>query len=429
MSNTSSAVPQRFSDRGVIARGGGGAVRRAFDCETQREVAIKILDGTADAAARAHFLAEARVMARLDHPGIVALHDIGRDERGEPSYLLMKLVEGRTLEDAIASTSFGPATAHVLEPLLQALLRVCEAVSFAHGRGVIHRDLKPGNVMLGSHGQVYTMDWGMALLRDRPADAAPSTGSPPARVDMPAVPDLHDVCGTPAYMAPEQARGAVAEIDERSDVFGLGAILYEILTLQPPHRGRDLATTLEAARRCRIAPADLAAPPGRNVPARLAAICSTALSPEPDARHRSVDAFAQDVEDFVRGGGWFPIERFPAGAVMLREGEPGDRAFIIAEGCCEVFRKIGHATRVLRRIGAGQAVGEVALLAPGPRIASVRACTDVSVMVVTRASLERELARAPWMGSLLREAAERYSEAEALRERRPRGGAASRRHR
>ena len=408
---------ERFADRGEIARGGGGAVRRAFDRETEREVAVKYLDGDVGDEARAHFLAEARVMARLDHPGIVPLYEIGRDERGAPSHLLMKLVEGRTLEEAIAATASGPASADVLEPLLRALLRVCEAVSFAHGRGVIHRDLKPGNVMLGSHGQVYTMDWGLALLRDRSGDGAPRDAGAPA----PGVLHAHDICGTPAYMAPEQARGVLDEVDERSDVFGLGAILYEILTLQPPHHGRDLPTTLAAARRCRIPPPDQAAP-ARSVPAGLVTICSKALSAEPASRHPSVDAFARAVDDFLRGGGWFPVERFAAGALVLREGELGDRAYVVVQGRCEVFRKLGRRTEVVRQIGPGQVVGEVALFAPGPRIASVRALTDMSAMVVTRAALDRELTRAPWMGSFLREAAERYSEAEALRERPARTG-------
>jgi serine/threonine-protein kinase len=142
-----------------------------------------------------------------------------------------------------------------------------------------------------------------------------------------------------------------------------------------------------------------------------------------------VEGFARDIDDFLRGGGWFPIERFPAGSLMVREGELGDRAYIITEGRCEVFRNLGRRTEVVRRIGAGQVVGEVALFAPGPRIASVRALTDVSAMVVTRAALERELVRAPWIGSFLREAAERYAEAERLRDKPARSRSASKRPR
>jgi len=409
--------PERFADRGEIARGGMASVRRTFDHETERIVAVKSLDPGASSEARAHFLAEARIMARLDHPSIVPIYDIGRDEHGEPSHLLMKLVEGRTLADAIAATAGEPASSEALEPLLRALLRVCEAIAFAHSRGVIHRDLKPGNVMLGTHGQVYAMDWGLALVReahDVEPDAAPSdapSGPLRARSERP-----DEICGTPAYMAPEQARGGTDEIDERTDVFGLGAILYEILTLRPPFQGASFVATIEASRTCNIVPPDRAAP-ARSVPAPLAAICMQALSACRDARHGSVERFAREVEDFLRAGGWFPVERFASGSVMIREGDHGDRAYIVTDGRCEVFRELGDRTEVLRDIGAGQVVGEVALFAPGPRIASVRAITDVSAMVVTRATLDRELVRAPWIGSLLREAAERYAEAEGLRDR------------
>jgi serine/threonine protein kinase len=194
-----------------LGRGGMGVVYRAHDRLLARDVAVKVLDrALADDAADALLQEEARILARLEHPGIVPVHDAGRLHDGRVFYV-MKLIRGRRLDEALDSAlSIGDR--------LSVFLRVCDAVSFAHAAGVIHRDLKPQNIMVGLFGEVLVMDWGIAKIAGAPADSAGR------------------VVGTPGFMAPEQTRGD-ADIDRRADVFALGGILDELV---PPPRPRPL---------------------------------------------------------------------------------------------------------------------------------------------------------------------------------------------
>jgi eukaryotic-like serine/threonine-protein kinase len=394
---------RRFEQRGEIARGGMGVVYEVWDHLLQRRVAVKELWRESGAGEAGRFVEEARITGALDHPNVLPVHDLWFDGDDSAPRLVMKLVEGRTLSDLVHETAAPPAGAQ-LERLLDVVLRVCDALSFAHSRGVIHRDLHPRNVMVGTHGQVYVMDWGCAVRREELAvrAAAPLPGSFGS--------------GTPAYMAPEQAWGRDHEIDERTDVFGVGAILYEILTLRPPFAGENLHDVIVLARRGRIVPPDEVAP-GGALPARLCSIVMRALAPERGDRHPSVEALRADVDGFLRSGGWFAAQRFAQGALLLREGDVGDRAYIVTEGTCEVFRVVGNRTETLRVIGPGGVVGEIGLFTGSTRVANVRATTDVRVLVVTREALERELGRASWMRTFVEAAIARFVELDEVRRR------------
>ena len=205
----------------LLGRGGMGAVYRAFDSVLKRDVALKVLASDADSPAIAERLQhEARILARLEHPGIVAVHDAGLLDDGRPFYV-MRLVMGKRLDDYADSAGRGE--------LFRVFLRICDAVGYAHAREVIHRDLTPANVMIGEFGEVLVLDWGVARMgRDR-------TGPP--RVGKPSEGGTTGdgvVLGTPGFMAPEQAVGAAATADSRSDVYGLGAILRFIATASAP---------------------------------------------------------------------------------------------------------------------------------------------------------------------------------------------------
>jgi serine/threonine-protein kinase len=408
------ATVSRFTDEGEIARGGMASVRRVYDHHMLRHAAMKVIDRTGLSREETlRFLEEAQITGQLDHPHIVPIYDLEVGPDGMPLQFTMKLVRGQTLdelleiEESSRSESSMQKDALRLERLLNIFLRVCEAVSFAHGRGVIHRDLKPQNVMVGAHGQVYVMDWGVALLCDgpRPSERGDGVRRDPLRqsAERPGM-----VVGTVVYMAPEQATGQLAAIDARTDVFGLGGILYKILTGKPPHHGADsFLAALDLARRGEV-PAVEQAAPGRALPPGLCRIVMKALAAKPDDRHESVAMLQEDVEGFLRGGGWFVRRQFPAGSVMMREGELGDCAYLIDSGHCEVSRTVDGERQVVRTLGPGEVVGESAILIDRPRSATVMAIDDVTALTVTRESLQRELARNDWLATIARALAERF---------------------
>jgi serine/threonine protein kinase len=224
----------------VIGCGGMGRVLRGYDRDLGRDLAVKVLrdEFRGDATVQRRFVEEAQVGGQLQHPGLVPVHELGRFPDGLP-YFTMKLVKGRTLADLLKQR---PDPGHEQARFLTIFEQICQTVAFAHSRRVIHRDLKPANVMVGSFGEVQVMDWGLAKVLGQSADDPQATTAQTVvrtlRSGSTAPEDGRTgVVGTPAYMAPEQARGAVEAVDERADVFGLGAILCVILTGQPPYGG------------------------------------------------------------------------------------------------------------------------------------------------------------------------------------------------
>jgi len=237
---------ERYVIEGEIARGGMGAVLRAIDGDLRREVAVKYLLDEEDSRKKARFVEEAQINAQLEHPNIVPVYDLRIDPQGRP-YLMMKLVKGRDLKNVLDQLRADPEHTEQewsLGRLLNILVNVCNGLAFAHANGVIHRDSKPGNIMLGDFGEVYVMDWGLAkvLKRDaattKPAteaepfaafmgDSGAASGRPSSKVATSRELDADltqedDILGTPMYMPPEQAIGNLQAIDQRSDVYALG---------------------------------------------------------------------------------------------------------------------------------------------------------------------------------------------------------------
>jgi eukaryotic-like serine/threonine-protein kinase len=298
----------RYQILGEIARGGMGAVLRARDADLGRELALKVLlrPHRDDNELRNRFVEEAQIGGQLQHPGIVPVYELGTFPDRRP-FLAMKLVRGRTLAALLGER---PAPAHDLPRFLAVFEQVCQTVAYAHSRRVIHRDLKPSNVMVGSFGEVQVMDWGLAKVlpeggvadeRKRPDGAEAVTQVRTLRTEGSGSNSLAgSVLGTLAYMAPEQARGEIDRVDERADVFGLGAILCEILTGRPPFEGSSRGEVQAQAARGDLADAltRLEACGADEELRRLARVC---METRPADRPRDAGALARRMTSYTTG--------------------------------------------------------------------------------------------------------------------------------
>jgi len=329
----------RYTVEHEIARGGMGVVLRALDRDIRREVAVKYLLDQTDTRKKMRFIDEAQITGQMEHPNVVPIHELGVDGQNR-LFFAMKMVKGRSLAQVLDDLRRNVPVAvkeYSLGRLLNVFINVCNALAYAHSRGVVHRDLKPANIMLGDFGEVYVMDWGLAKVLKQGASVPESSagghpllaaagGALPAGVAarvQPAAsssassviatsrePDTDltrdgTVVGTPVYMAPEQATGRLQSIDQRIDVYSLDAVLYEMLTLHPPidKDGGSIAVLMRVAENA-IVPAEKRNPRrarAGQIPAELSAIARKALAKEPQDRYASAAALRQDIERFQEG--------------------------------------------------------------------------------------------------------------------------------
>ncbi|MES2640503.1 MAG: bifunctional serine/threonine-protein kinase/formylglycine-generating enzyme family protein [Myxococcota bacterium] len=279
----------RYLDLGVLGTGGMAVVHRVQDQLLDRRVAMKVLATrlASDPTTRARFLREARLLAALRHPGIVPVHDLGELPDGRP-FFTMDEVRGRSLGEVLNEGSAS------LTGRITVLGRVCACVAYAHTMGVLHRDLKPGNVMLGEEGEVRVVDWGIA----RAGAVGVHGGTDSAAMPAEHAPEDHTrfgaITGTPAYMAPEQAAGDPAAVGPHSDVYALGALLYTLLAGRPPYRGRDPRQVLAGP------PPSVRDVAGEAVPDALVELCERAMARKPDDRPTAA-GFEEAVEAWLAG--------------------------------------------------------------------------------------------------------------------------------
>ncbi len=312
---------RRYEVGDEIARGGMGAIVRVWDKDLRRNLAMKVMLGAhggpgmetspRDQRIVSRFLEEAQITGQLDHPGIVPVHELGIDENGR-LWFTMQLVRGRDLQQiyklvAEEQEGWNPTRA------LGVLLKACEAMAYAHSKGVVHRDLKPANVMVGRFGEVYVMDWGVARvlgekdphdLRMQPERG--SSGRPPTAesgihvLESQLVTMDGDIVGTPAYIAPEQARGQLDKVGPRSDVYSIGAMLYQLLTGHIPYvtgSGRDQAHKVLI--RLMKGPPTPVHELNPDVPPELVAICEKAMERDLDDRYESMEDLADDLRAYL----------------------------------------------------------------------------------------------------------------------------------
>jgi serine/threonine protein kinase/formylglycine-generating enzyme required for sulfatase activity len=275
-----------------IGRGGMGTVQLAFDQAMEREVALKTLrpERQADPAAQRVFWAEAKVTGQLEHPQIVPVHDMGILPSGQ-LYYSMKRVRGIDLSKIIISlirqNDPNLAKKYTLYRMLSLFVQACQGIAYAHAQGVLHRDLKPANLMFGDFGEVLVLDWGLAIRYTNLSEVERRR-------------QLGRAVGTPGYMSPEQAKGEIDKMGPASDVFSLGAVLYEILTLTPVVQMDDPKTVIRRLTREPIEPPRKRSPE-RQIPGALEALCLWALEKRVEDRPRSASEFAEELQSFLEG--------------------------------------------------------------------------------------------------------------------------------
>jgi serine/threonine protein kinase/tetratricopeptide (TPR) repeat protein len=298
------ASATRYRVLRLHATGGLGEVLVAHDEELHRDVALKRLQAphTRNAESRSRFVREAEITSRLEHPSIVPVHAVGQDAEGRPFYT-MRFIQGETLRQASQRFHAGqPGCAAgvrrlALRQLLSRFVTVCNTIAYAHSQGIVHRDIKPDNIILGPFGETLLIDWGLAKEVSKPGSTrqrgpepiVPGAGGPTPTRDG-------AVIGTPAYMSPEQAAGRADELGPASDVYSLGATLYMLLTGAAPFQGRHVPEILDKVKRAEFLPPRQRT---RDLPRALEAICVKAMSGQPQQRYGTALALAADVEHWL----------------------------------------------------------------------------------------------------------------------------------
>jgi tetratricopeptide (TPR) repeat protein/tRNA A-37 threonylcarbamoyl transferase component Bud32 len=299
----------RYLIKNFHARGGMGEVWLSHDPDIGREVAIKRLSASSRSASE-RFLTEAQITGQLQHPCIVPVHDMGEDELGRP-YYVMKFVRGKSLKQEIIEIHGKRGDEHSATELqranlLNVFVGICQAVAYAHSRGVLHRDIKPDNIMLGEYGEIVLLDWGLAKVSGQPEMFGNGGSFVQTTSGSLSATEAGSVLGSPLYMPPEMAEGRIADTDERTDIYLLGATLYEILTGRTPREGRSRAELLDLARTAApVSPRTIC-----NCDKAIDAICLKAMSRQKEDRYRKVSDLLDDIQRYLVGE---PVSAFREG--------------------------------------------------------------------------------------------------------------------
>lgn len=383
----------RYPIIGALGEGGMGQVVLVADPVLGREVAAKLLK-IDDEQARQRFYREARITGQLEHPNIVPLYEL--DQAGGVDYFTMKQVRGRSLSELLADDGeqeLDPQQeAKRLVEHLGAFLKMCDAMAYAHSHSVIHRDLKPSNVMVGEFGEVLVLDWGLAkrIGEEEETGEGKQAGDATRQLQRSLITLDGDIVGTPAYMPPEQALGDVAKLDERSDIYALGAILYSVLTGQPPFAGGRLQDVLRAVATGRFfSPSERV--PSKQIARELEAIVLKAMALDPSERYETVRDLQGEVEAYLAGR-----------TVEAASYSVGQRA-------------IKWIARHRLVVGAAAAVTLLSLGLAIAAFSSIRAALHKERDARVQEQLQREEAQAHWEEARLQRAEAQRKHAELLR--------------
>lgn len=366
---------QRYRIENEIGRGGMGVILRVFDEDLNRAMAMKVVLGSEQEGGTTEtrnlapellgrFFDEARVTGQLVHPGIVPVHELGIDDTGR-AYFTMQLVEGRDLR-AILDLVNEEREGWTRTRALGVMLKVCEAMAYAHSKGVIHRDLKPANIMVGRFGEVYVMDWGLARVLNRPegqddeswvdTKARPYPGSASQDdLDSCEARTLDgNVIGTPAYMSPEQARGRVSELDARTDVYSVGALLYELLSGHRPYTSeKESVSARSILTRAHQGPPAPLASLRRDIAPELIAICECAMARDPHDRYADMGELSEDLRAYLENrvvqayqtGAVAELKKVQSAVALQSAGAPQSAVALQPAGCSLARRRDQQASQ------------------------------------------------------------------------------------
>lgn len=392
-------VRERYRTLGLLGNGRFADVFSCFDRALNRIVALKQLrpDFRDDVTIVKAFINETKLLSYLEHPGIVALYDSFIGEEKTPCYT-MKLVKGNNLRRDYGTKTRGQ--------LLGIFTKLCETMASVHDRGVIHLDLNPENIMLGSYGEVMITDWGNArLFNEKPYTEYLTLvrDAPPPPTDT-----QQQQCKTTfsRYYAPEQLTEERESLTPSSDIFSMGVLLFEMMTGKMPF---SAATPAELTHQIctQVIPALQACCP--EIPSTLSGICSKMVEKDPFLRYHSFHEVLIDIDHFQNSGQAFSKRKLKAGEILFNEGDLGDYAFMILDGNVEVSRTIKGKKRVLAHLGREEIAGELAIFTHQPRSATIIALKECTISLLTRASVEQELQKlSPWVQRMVSGLSERF---------------------
>jgi serine/threonine-protein kinase len=417
-------VESRYEYEAELGRGGMGVVNLVVDHDLGRMSAMKYIPQQyKDPDQRMlAFVTEARITAQLEHPNIVPIHEIGIvEETGTPFYT-MKKVEGECLIDVIKQLRAGNEEYIQRFPALRMLdifRKVCYAVAYAHSRNVIHRDLKPANVMIGQFGEVLLMDWGLAKYINEPESTVSGEEGEAAQTQsrddrQKAINELKVdltedgiIKGSLAYISPEQAFGEIDEIDEQTDIFLLGATLYEMLTYSPPYGGQSPIEVVTMAERCEYEPPSKRNPNAR-IPLALERITMKAMAPLKSRRFGTVEQLINEIDAYLEGRRVCDRRVFEAGESFIAGGDLGNETYVITSGSVDVSAQVNGRPLHIATLGPGEIVGELASFTQRTRSATITAMETTETLVITNELLMQELEKLPpWMERIVVSMAER----------------------
>ena len=396
---------ERYEFLDEIGRGGQGRIGLVKDRVFNRYSAMKVLEGASleDEKLIAQFLDEALMSSQLQHPNIIPVYDVGvTDICGGGTYLpfyTMPLVEGESLEKVLAQISLNNKEyleEYNLTMRIEIFSKICNAIDYSHSHNVLHRDIKPDNILVGHHGEVLLINWGLAQKIDELMNS-----------DR----DQDIIEGSPSYLSPEQASGETLDI--RTDIFLLGSTLYHLLTLQAPYNEPNAIDKLNKA-----LAVDFVHPHrtsgGKFLASSLVDIIMKAMDPDPDKRYQSVYEMKIDLWNYTRKQTISKHKIIKKGQCLIREGDTDQQTYVILEGAVDVFKDVMNREHKLASLGQGEIVGEMAAICKASRSSTVEATEDCDLLVIEKEVLEEQLRdQPPWMSKIVTSMASRLERMEA----------------